>query len=301
MTTYQATSALDTYNPTDAKLQEFLTKWYAAFETGSMEQASDTGQFDETTITLTGLPTSSASPAYQIHKLNDSLFSTAPVYVKTGFYNSSGYIRYMVSLGTSTNGSGNLTGLTFPLVGAGNVNFATDTTIDIIGSGAEGYASVFMDPGGTITSNPQQTYYCLGVFRTTDEDDQPDSRGVLLTYYYPTTTGGVGGAGMRYVAIDFQSMTYSELGAHGFWQFGSTTGSANPTLRKDVSRVVIPFSGFTWVCPHLIGTYREEHSYGTPFVANPSGNPHQYQQIKGVRYSGVNAGGAYSTLAVIWE
>lgn len=84
MTTYAQTATLDNASPTDVKFQDFMTKWYAAFETGPMEQTSDTGQFDETTLAWASLSTNSNSPSYQIHKLNDSLFSTAPVYVKTG-------------------------------------------------------------------------------------------------------------------------------------------------------------------------------------------------------------------------
>lgn len=301
MTTYQATTTLDNTSPTDVKLQDFLTKWYAAFETGPMEQTSDTGQFDETTITLAGLSTSSTTPSYQIHKLNDSLFGDAPVYVKTGWYTSSSQLRYSVGVGTGTDGAGNLTGFSFPLTVAVASQTAVDISIDVVGSGGEGYASVFTDPGGNNTSSSYSSTYSLGVFRTTDEDDQPDTRGLLLVYYYNSTTTGTSGAGMRYVALDYQSKTYQSLGTFGYWQYGSTTGSVNPSLRKDVSRVVIPFSTFTWVCPHILGTYREEHSYGSPFVANPSGNPHQYQQIKGCRYAGINADGSYSTLAVIWE
>lgn len=303
MTTYQATTVLDNNSATDADLRSYFQSWYAAFETGPMEQTADTGQINTSTMTWAGLSTSPSTPSYQIHKLNDELFDDAPIYIKTGWYVGSSMLRFSIGTGTGTDGAGNLTGFGFPLTQAGSPSTGVNVTVDVIGSGGEGYASVFTDPGGNNSSYPHIANFSVGVFRTTDENDQPDARGILLTYYYTSSSGGVGSANasMRYVALDYQSMTYGTLGSHGYWQYGGTTGSVNPSLRKDVSRVVIPFSTFTWVCPYLIGTYREEHSYGSPFVANPSGNPHQYQQVKGARYAGVNTDGSYSTLAVIWE
>lgn len=298
MTTYAQTATLDNASPTDVKFQDFMTKWYAAFETGPMEQTSDTGQFDETTLAWASLSTNSNSPSYQIHKLNDSLFSTAPVYVKTGWYSSSSYLRYSVSVGTGTDGAGNLTGLVYPLTGYSGTSSAVDVTCAVIGSGGEGYASVFTDPAA-VMSNPYYAAYHVGVYRTTDENDQPDGRGVLLTVY--STGNTTSAAGIKYVALDFESLTYTDYSSYGYWQFGGSSGSANPSLRKDVSRVVIPFTNFTWVCPYLLGTYRDEHSYGSPFVASPTGNPHLYQQVKSAAYSGINTSPQYSTVAVIWE
>lgn len=300
MATYSQVATLDNYSPTDAKLQDFLTKWYAAFETGPLEQTSDTGQFDETTIVLASLSTSSSAPSYQVHRLNDSLFSTAPIYVKTGWHNSAGYLRYSVGFGTGTDGAGNLVGLTFPQTNlSGSVN-AVDINCAVIGSGGEGYASVFTDPAMVAGSGSATSVsHHVGIFRTTNANDQPDARGALLVMYNTNSTAA--SAGPKYIAIDFQSLTCTDYGNNGFWQFGTTTGSVNPSLRKDVSRVVIPFANFTWVCPYLLGIYRDEHSYGAPFVADPTGNPHQYQPVKSAIYSGVNVSASYAAVAVIWE
>lgn len=299
MVTYAQTATLDNANPTDAKLQDFLTKWYAAFETGPMEQTADTGQFDEATMAWASMSMSSSAPSYQVHRLNDSLFSTAPIYVKTGWSNSGGYLKYSVGMGTGTDGAGNLTGLQYPLATiTGSVSNVYDTTVTVIGSGGEGYASVFTDPAAVI-ANPYITAYHVGVFRTTDANDSPDARGALLTYY--TNASSNSAVGMKFVAMDFAAGNYIDYGNYGFWQFGGSSASLNPSLRKEVSRVVIPYYGYTVTCPYLVGNYRDEFTYGSPFVASPNGNPHQYQHVKSIPYSGVNTNSQYSTMAVIWE
>ena len=73
-----------------------------------MVQTADTGQINWATVTL---PAGGAYGGYEIYKLNDSLFATAPVYFKIRYgSNGSNAANIAITVGTSTNGAGVLGG-----------------------------------------------------------------------------------------------------------------------------------------------------------------------------------------------
>lgn len=77
---------------------------------GGWLMTSDTGQINFTTVTAPGVVNTSAG--YNIFKMNDSLQATAPCYLKLeyGCGASTTYPAIWVSVGTGTDGAGNLTG-----------------------------------------------------------------------------------------------------------------------------------------------------------------------------------------------
>lgn len=88
---------------------ELQTKFLAA----GLVQTADTGQINWSTVTR---PATSTDAGYEIYYLNDSLFATAPIYLKifygTGQSLVANYAGLRVQIGTGTNGAGALTGTT---------------------------------------------------------------------------------------------------------------------------------------------------------------------------------------------
>jgi hypothetical protein len=75
-------------------------------------QASDTGQINWTTVTKPTIV--NTSQGYSIFRMNDSLQSTQPVFIKMEYGSSSSTLlipAFWITIGTGSDGSGNITGV----------------------------------------------------------------------------------------------------------------------------------------------------------------------------------------------
>lgn len=95
---------------TDATFREWGLEFNTKLAAAGLVQTADTGQINWATVTL---PTAGNDGGYEIWKLNDSLFATAPVYFKIVYGTNSGGAnipRLRFQVGTATDGAGTLSG-----------------------------------------------------------------------------------------------------------------------------------------------------------------------------------------------
>ena len=166
-------------NASDAYFRDWGSSYSAAIGTVGWIQTSDTGQINWTTVTMpTGI---NQSRGYEIWRMNDAMQSTYPVFMKIEYGSGSAINNpsIWVTLGTGTDGAGNLTGqvgsrLQARLNGTatstyyGYVNGTTNTLLFAFCCGASG----------------QSYYYAYSMMfcveRTWDASGNPTSEGAML-------------------------------------------------------------------------------------------------------------------------
>lgn len=171
---------------------------------GVLTQTADTGQVSwaSVTATTTGLN------AYEIYKLNDSLNSTYPLYIKFLYTNpvTSNYMSQVaVQVGTGSDGAGNLTGANASKIfrGMNNTNAPADTvSTPIYASAGEGYLTLFGGVGSTVaTSNSGGFALAIERLRNSSGTALGDGLSIIGTFWstaasgttvYKTGTSGVG-------------------------------------------------------------------------------------------------------------
>lgn len=109
-----ATWAIQGYTPDTTTFRAFGAKLKEKFAALGLVQTADTGQIDWTTVTRPGINTYAAAP--EIWRFNDALQATAPIFIKfrygTPNNGSPAGMAIAVTVGTGSNGSGSLTGIT---------------------------------------------------------------------------------------------------------------------------------------------------------------------------------------------
>lgn len=107
-------------NSTDAAFRAWGSALSAAMQSCGLQQSADTGQIDWSTVTVP--TTNDTSGGYEIYQFTDGLQATSPVFIKieygaginqTGIeYGGYGYPQMWITVGPSTDGAGNMTGVT---------------------------------------------------------------------------------------------------------------------------------------------------------------------------------------------
>lgn len=175
--------------PTDSEVQAWLGLILDNMEAGGIEQTEDTGQLDPDTVTYPG--TNNQSIGYQIRKFTDPLASTNPVFIKFEFERGSqaAYIRMVLTIGTGSDGSGNITGIFFER-NQPNRTAANGVWV----STATGYVSKACTKGGNshvhvIGERSGSNGYLFSIERTRNVDGSVNGDGLLIIGRY----GGGGG------------------------------------------------------------------------------------------------------------
>jgi hypothetical protein len=117
-------------------------------------QTADTGQIDWTTVTMGG----SGVDGYEIWRFNDALQASAPVFMKIGYGNANltTVPGVYLQVGTGSDGSGNLTGLTTTGFNkTGYTNSGGDTVPRVCSMAYNGGSFSFIGFANTVGSNPQ--------------------------------------------------------------------------------------------------------------------------------------------------
>lgn len=106
MTAITVNAAIDATS--DATFRNWITVWHNAFSALGWVQTTDTGQLNLGTITKAVAV--NTVQGYEIWRMNDSLQSTAPVFVKLEFGSgpSNTYLALWLTVGFSTDGAGNI-------------------------------------------------------------------------------------------------------------------------------------------------------------------------------------------------
>ena len=101
---------------TDALFRTWGSGISAGLSAAGLVQTADTGQVNWSTVTRA---TANTTSGYEVWKFNDSLQSTAPVYIKLEYGISTGTSspQLWVTVGTGSDGAGNITGTAITGVG----------------------------------------------------------------------------------------------------------------------------------------------------------------------------------------
>jgi len=187
MTTYTNAAVMD--HTTDAAFRTWGSYLAAALATVGLVQTTDTGQINWTTVTRAG---TNANAGYEIWKFNDSYQATAPIFIRfdygTGSTTASG--RLQVTVGTSTNGAGTMTGTTTTaLTVSRGVTGSTVLAYTTYMSGAAGFFGMVFKTGSVSTSLP---FSVVTVSRSCDANGTPTTTGAFC-YFGQGNTGAPNG------------------------------------------------------------------------------------------------------------
>lgn len=168
---------------TDAALRDYLTDFHTTMTSSGWAVTSDTGQIDESTVVY-GV-TTNVTWGYRMYKLDDSLGSTYPIYLKVthGCTSNIGYVCPTIQFGISTDGAGTITGpVIYPSGNLGSLS-ASDQIASLalsLGSFGEGYSYVF--PGRDVYSTSYNDGIFFGVSRQFDNDGNLMSNGNFTVF-----------------------------------------------------------------------------------------------------------------------
>jgi hypothetical protein len=167
---------------TDAAFRAWATWVAGVFALASTwTNTADTGQINLTTVTR---PTvANTSQGYKIYSMNDTLQATKPVFVKIEFGSGSNaaYPALWLTIGTGSDGAGNLTGVLFPRTQIACV--ASSTT----GSAAYGSANTNRVAMGFF-AGVTNCALAFSIERTKGANGDDDGTGLLASYSYSTST-----------------------------------------------------------------------------------------------------------------
>lgn len=169
--------ALETFdcamtNATDAQFREWGKAISDSLQAVGIVKTADSGQIDWATVAA---PTSANTQmGYEIYRFNDTLQSTAPVFIKLAFGSGTSYSHpaLWISVGTGSNGSGTITGEILPEQQNYANAFATAMTHYISGS-----SNRFVIANQGLSSGYQLV---LTVERTHDSSGSDTSDGVMV-------------------------------------------------------------------------------------------------------------------------
>jgi len=103
--------SLPAYFNSNADFQAWVAGLHAQFAAVGLVNTTDTGQINPATVSQPG--SAGVMQGYEIWRLNDTLQSTLPVFIKVEYGSSASFTNapgFFVTVGTATNGAGTLTG-----------------------------------------------------------------------------------------------------------------------------------------------------------------------------------------------
>lgn len=174
---------------------------------GALSQTADTGQ-----VSWGSVAASNASTTYyEIFKLNDSLNATFPLFLKFLYVpnvTTTLPTSVQISIGTGSDGAGNLTGACTPVTVRGGV--ASAAAVDLgsracWASAGEGYLNLFGGFNGTQGASSSGAF-CLSIERLRNSSGviQGDGISVVAAMQYETTSAGnlfvTGGSSYSHIA-----------------------------------------------------------------------------------------------------
>ena len=159
-------------NATDAQFRAWGKGISDSLQAVGIVKTADSGQINWTTVAA---PTAiNTQMGYEIYRFNDTLQSTAPVFIKLAFGSGANinYPTLWISVGTGSNGSGTLTGEILPEQQSYAYSSATATTHYVSGSSS----SFVIATQGTSSSYQ----IILTVERTHNSSGSDTSNGVMV-------------------------------------------------------------------------------------------------------------------------
>lgn len=260
---------------------------------------------DETNIT----PGSGVRPAvgtdegYAVFHLDDSLHSTAPIYLRFAFgTGASNGPRIRVTVGTATNGSGTLsgTGSAVRLMGGYNNAATTDTAYQSYACKNEGFFGL-VHKSGMPNGNNGSFWIC----RTADGSGAITTTGAMMHFGSGNTGGFTGRRCVRYAAtaVAYTETTTVVTGQLGFAPQAPVNSAVGADVQAFMGWMISPrVSPLLGIC----GVYQSELAVGGTFsVALVGTTPRTYITL--AREAGPFSAEAstsadgYLNQAMLWE
>lgn len=281
----------------DAAFNAWVNELYQYFTAAGLVQASDTGQLAYPYSGGRG-STNNTEVGYWMFYLNDSLFSTAPIYIRIapGRAASISTGRVMVAAGTSTDGAGTLTGNFTPegqMVSSGSSSGTSyPSRICVV----EGFVGIAWKVGGVTNSNGA-FYLC----RTCDNSGAATGEG----FWLGCANANASGVMSRVTSVDAVNNAVITTTDYNACQSAlvpmGLTGSSM-TAAGDLQafqcfgafRKVFPLVG---VCAVLVA----EGTDGTTLSVAMVGTTPRTYIVNGTQLSGNPVSGNYAYYAMLWE
>jgi hypothetical protein len=164
-----------------------------------LTRTTDTGQVNWATVST--LPGSATIRDYEVYRLNDSLQATKPIYMRVDYGYTSLLMTYQITFGTSTDGAGNIGGVTTGRLAFTSATSGVGTQSWWISHDGTYLTIVWMvTPGGT--SNGTQIM-CFDRFRNLDLSANGDG-------YMVANWGGSNGRTWQGVQCKYTAGSYAQ-------------------------------------------------------------------------------------------
>lgn len=289
---------------TDAKFRTWGTAVQAAVVASGLTVTADTGQINWTTVLRA--TAANTKQGYEIYRFNDSLQSSAPIYLRLDYgsgANASGQnANLWITAGTGTDGAGNITGTYFPVQPGTttSANASTNTTTAIRAAYSTSAGSAFIDAGANQATGVNVSAGTWVIQRTCDSNGTPTVAGLAIS---------------RLCGVASSSNTQWPISFNPYTVFASrnvAVGALTSTATSVSGGGVIELYRNWVTCPTPTGTLGSfgysnvDIAANTVFAAAPFGvTNHNYLALGGLATA---AGGGFEqsnlvniSAAVIWE
>lgn len=282
---------------TDAKYRVAYAEIQTMFAAAGLIQTADTGQVNLTTANAN-------VGGYQIWKINDSLATTYPIFVKINlFFQYSSYYTMQITVGTGSDGAGNISGVVSDLdmitnqQGTANSNVTNyDTRLCV----SEGFIGFVWKVGGYFNGSSYSALAAFFISRSVD--DTGAITGDKIYIYAPGYT-------IKTQVLDVLNGAARTSFADSSFCF--IPGAVTSSLVGTSVQVYRHFMSTPRVRPvaHMATVLSAEVSYGTTFSFIPVGTTtsHTFMSLGHyVNKPSANVGtgttdGSGSAFAMLWE
>ncbi len=179
MTTYSASIDVSSFT-TDAKFRTWGSTISAGLTAVGLTQTADTGQINWASVTK---PVATGTQAgYEIWRFNDTLHSTKPIFIRIGYGSgavaSGNSASTWITVGTGTDGAGNITGINTGLIAHAQQTVAPSNTaapVNICYNSTVGYLWIW---SGRMDSNYPSAFWVVN--RTSDASGAATGTGIAV-------------------------------------------------------------------------------------------------------------------------
>lgn len=275
-----------------------------------LTQTSDTGQINTSTVTR---PTTNTAGGYVILRFNDTAQSTAPIFMKIEFGTGSSATSpaFWITVGTSSNGSGTINGVTMVRVmTTPNSNAPGSTSVPYVTRACYNTTAGFL--GLCWKMNGFSTSQGMGgfcVFRSADNTGAVTTDAVMMIANASSATGGSSSVGFMQVISNLTGVSYTTgtwpSNSIGFMPFLPTStlfsgnGSVGPMFQFTPVFGITPWMAIAGVTEIAIGS--------TAVMTLIGSTSHTYMSVGNMwggstmLIQGLTAGTTGYTVMMLWE
>ena len=218
-----------------AWIQEVLTN---LITNCGLTQTSDTGQITSSMSppvvnAATTVPSANTSAGYVILRFNDTLQSTAPIFIKLefGIGGTTSVVSMWVTIGTASNGSGTISGTGLARTAIGNAQSISSTVTNYVSRYCYNATQGVLWMGFKTAGGGSATQALAGfvLYRTVDSTGAPTATGAMFLgpVAAGTTTGAASAGSQEQINYTLSTSTAIGNGTATGWVFipGGLTGT----------------------------------------------------------------------------